>query len=113
MEAGIERDELYIHYRIADKPGGTGARQSGESMRNEVLNLYHELRRPVVLDFEGVSFISSAFADEFIGKMVVEMGFINFSNLVRLTGMTPLMQGIAERSAAQRMYEALNRGSKD
>jgi len=65
----LEDDQNNIVYRLAEKSSGTGTRQSGAAIRNEVINVTKQTDSVVLLDFTGVSVISSSFADEFIGKV--------------------------------------------
>jgi len=44
-----------IPYRLKDQATGTGTRQSGERIRNEILNLTRESSYRIVIDFGGIS----------------------------------------------------------
>ena len=55
------------------------------------------------IDFSGISIISSSFADEFIGKMLEELGFFRFTKVVSLSGVSPSIEVIINRSVSQRM----------
>ncbi len=99
----LEDDHNNIVYRLADKSSGTGTRQSGVAIRNEVINITKQTDSVILLDFSDVSVVSSSFADEFIGKLAVEFGFIGFTQRFRLVGMNPTVQAIANRSVAQRL----------
>lgn len=105
----LEDDKGDIHYTLSRKSSGTGTRQSGEKIRNELINLYKEARKILIIDFEGVSVISSSFADELIGKLVTYFGFFGFNQIVRLKNMNNIVQAIAQRSVAQRMSESYQR----
>ena len=54
-----------------------------------------------------MNLISSSFADELIGKLVLEYGFFGFNNVIRLKNMNSLVQTIVQRSVSQRMAESL------
>jgi anti-sigma regulatory factor (Ser/Thr protein kinase) len=99
----LEDDRNNVVYRLADKSSGTGTRQSGAAIRNEVINITKQTDSIVLLDFNGVSVISSSFADEFIGKLAVEFGFIGFTQRFRLVGMNATVQAITNRSVSQRL----------
>jgi len=99
----LEDDHNNLVFRLADKSSGTGTRQSGAAIRNEVINITKQTDSVILLDFSGVSVISSSFADEFIGKLAVDFGFIGFTQRFRLVGMNPTVQTIANRSVAQRL----------
>ncbi|MBW4561646.1 MAG: STAS-like domain-containing protein [Mojavia pulchra JT2-VF2] len=76
-----------------------------------MLNVINAGGSKVILDFSGVAVISSSFADEFIGKLVVKYGFFNFQSIITLQGMNPVIQGILHRSVAQRMMNSLQENS--
>jgi len=106
----IETDYGDLLYIIKEKAEGTGTRQSGERVRNEISNLIRDTNKRIIIDFSGVAVISSSFADELIGKLVIELGFFNFNNLVRMIKMNDLCQSIVQRSVSQRMNEEINNG---
>jgi hypothetical protein len=98
-----------IPYRLADQASGTGTRQSGERIRTEILNLTKESSYRIVIDFSGISIVSSSFADELVGKLVAEMGFTSFTKRIQLSGMNDFIAPIVDRSVAQRIAELFNR----
>ena len=104
----LEDESGQIILRLADKESGTGTRPSGVQIRNEVINLFKQTGRSIVLDFDGLPVIASSFADELIGKLVVEFGFFGFNNIIKLKNMNPTVQAIVQRSVAQRMMENLS-----
>ena len=81
-------------------------RVSGARIRNEVINLQTTTTRPVILDFDGVSIVSSSFADELIRKLIVYCGFVEFTQTIHLRNMNEAIQSIVQRSVTQRMAEA-------
>ena len=50
-----------VRYGILEAPGGSGNRPSAAALRNRVENTKDNHGKPVVLDFDGVAFCSSAF----------------------------------------------------
>lgn len=98
---------------IRDHAHGTGTRRAAEQIRNMVCNLFAEGASRVTLDFSGVAIVSSSFADEFLGKLVVKYGFVGFQNRVQLLGMNDAVQGIVHRSVAQRMMEGIQTGAQE
>jgi len=97
-----------IPYRLKDQASGTGTRQSGKRIRNEILNLTKESPYRIVIDFDGISVVSSSFADELVGKLVVELGFTEFTQRIQLTGMNDFIAPVMNRSVAQRIAESLH-----
>lgn len=103
----LENEEGDLVYTLIKWHDGAGTRTSGEKLRNEILNNFLETKRRFVIDFKDLSVISSSFADELLGKLVIEFGFFGFNNLVKLKNMNSLIQQVVQRSVAQRMSESL------
>lgn len=94
-----------IQISIADEKVGTGTRSAGETIRNKVLNILKQSNKKVILDFTNVSVVSSSFADELIGKLVVKVGFSKFGTYFSLQGLSKFCQQIIDRSVQQRMAQ--------
>lgn len=103
----LENDKGEILFKIKDKAMGYGTRPSGLRVKNEILNIYKETKKIIIIDFEEIAVISSSFADELIGKLVVEFGFFGFNNIIKLRNMNITVQDIVQRSVSQRMAESL------
>jgi len=101
----IEDDLGNMVVRLIEKASGRGTRKSGEALRNEVINLAGQSTALIVLDFGEVNVVSSSFADEFVGKLVVAFGFIAFTQRFRLANMNPTVEAVVNRSVSQRMGE--------
>jgi anti-anti-sigma regulatory factor len=95
-----------LEFILKNESSGTGTRQSGIMLRNRILNAADESPLRIVIDFKGVSVIASAFADELIGKLVVELGFVGFTQRIQLKNMNEIIAPIVNRSVAQRIAEA-------
>ncbi len=108
----LENDKGEIEYSIKEKGQGFGTRKSGMKVRNEIINIYNETKQPIIVDFKGVNLISSSFADELLGKLILHFGFFGFNNVVRLRNMKSIVQSVAQRSISQRMAESLNNNSE-
>ena len=100
----IDEDNQLI-FELSKETTGFGTRIAGERLRNKVLNYFKRIDPPsrIVLDFSGVSMISSSFADEFIGKIISEVGFFRFTKLFSICGVSPTIEPIINRSVSQRM----------
>jgi hypothetical protein len=105
----MENEFGVVQYKLKSQDSGTGSRQSGAKMRTEVINIYNQLQKPLILDFAGVGVVSSSFADELIGKLVAIYGFYGFNNIFKLRNMNETVQTIVQRSVAQRMNESFNK----
>lgn len=103
----LENETGEIIFVVKDKSSGFGTRKAGAKMRNEVVNIYKETGQIISIDFEGIALVASSFADEFIGKLVLELGFFGFNNVIRLRNMNELTQSIVQKSVSQRMAESV------
>lgn len=92
-------------YIIKNESEGTGTRESASRVKNDILNIMEENRRPITLDFTGTSVISSSFADELLAKLFMDLGLFQFNNLIRIKGLDATMQSILQRSVLQRIIE--------
>jgi hypothetical protein len=91
---------------LKNKSTGFGARKAGAKTRNEALNIHRETGQTTVINFEG-ALVALSFADELLGKLVLELGFFGFNNAIRLRNMSDLTQSTVQKSVSQRMAEAL------
>ena len=104
----LEDDVGNIVYPMSDRSTGTGTRRSGVAIRTELINLSRQSRKVVVLDFKGVAVVSSSFADELVGKLVAEVGFISFTQRFRLRNMNDFVEAITNRAVSQRLSAKSN-----
>ncbi|MBX2978938.1 MAG: STAS-like domain-containing protein [Flavobacteriales bacterium] len=106
----MEDEHGQIRYCIQSESEGFGTRMAAARARNDIMNLINSHSGVVLLDFEGIELISSSYADEFVGKLVVMFGFVGFNQRFRLVGMSSLVQGIVHRSVAMRLAETFQSG---
>lgn len=92
-----------ILYKIAEVGSGTGTRDSGLMIKNELINIYQSEKKRIIIDFEGVAIVSSSFADELISKLIDEMGFYQYQSIFRLVNMNSSIQAIFESSLKKRL----------
>lgn len=98
---------------VKEHSHGTGTRKAAERLRNMIVNIINQGSLRIVLDFGGIGVISSSFADELIGKLIVKYGLFSFQEAIRLKGMTDTVQAIVQRSVAQRMMQSLRESSNE
>lgn len=103
----LENDKGEIEFNLIEKSSGFGTRQAGARLRNQILNIFQQSNQVILIDFRGVELISSSFADELLGKLVIELGFFGFNTLIKMKNMNSLIQSIVQRSVSQRMAESL------
>lgn len=100
-----ETDE-FLHYDVYENSQGTGTRDAGRLLRNDVINTLRRENRIMILDFSRVQVVSSSFIDEFIAKLLLKMGIITFNKLIRISKMNDNITFLCERSIYMRISEA-------
>lgn len=86
---------------------GFGNRPTGRQLRTKVTNILKaELACPIYIDWSGIPLISSSFADEFMGKLFLEMGAMIFTARVKNIGMEKLIRDLLDRAISQRLTQA-------
>ena len=72
-------DHDEILFRVAAEASGFGNRETGHQLRIKLQNLMQQFPGSrVQVDFDDVGLVSASFADEFIAKLVVDMGHFSF-----------------------------------
>lgn len=100
-----ENDCLQLFMR--EETTGFGSRKSGFQIRTKVKNLLSaKPGYPIIVDWHGVPVISSSFADEFIGKLFLEMGAMTFMSTVKNRSMENLVRGLLDKAISQRLTQA-------
>lgn len=89
--------------RIIDEVEHTGSRRPATHLRRKVLNLLHDSREPLTLDFTGVRQASSSFLDELLGRLVKELGVVRFQEQIRVINASQQLASMANVVIQQRM----------
>jgi hypothetical protein len=110
---GYDTTDMYIEnlkgdfgdiiYKLSNLGTGTGTRESGLLMKNEVLNIYKSVNSRIIIDFDGIGIVSSSFIDEFIGKLIDNIGFYQYQSIFRLINMNRAIQPIFEAALKKRI----------
>ena len=74
-------------------------------MHNKTINYLNVIPGHIVLDFASIGLISASFADEFIGKMARNLGFIQFNNLIRIVNAEQSVATQIDRAVRKRLSE--------
>ena len=98
-------------YDIFENCQGTATREAGRLLRNDVLNIINRRKTVITLDFSKVATVSSSFIDELIAKMVLQLGLLQFNQLIAIKGMNETVRYLCERSVYMRINEEW--GKKD
>jgi hypothetical protein len=97
-----------IRLPLAQETDGFGSRTAGRSMRIKALNLLRaESAARLILDWEGVPSVSSSFADEFLGRLFVELGPTVFMQRIESVAIDPLVGKLIDRAILQRSAQSL------
>ncbi len=96
---------LLEDYNVYENSQGTGTREAGTKLRNDVINIFRREKRIVILDFSQVQTVSSSFIDEFIAKMILHFGLIAFNKFIRIVNMNENVTLLCERSFYMRICD--------
>ena len=100
----LQEDDTLV-YDVYKNCEGTATREAGRLLMNDVINTVRRANRKICLDFSRIATVSSSFIDEFIAKMVMEMGIVDFDRVVTITGMNDTVKHLCERSIYMRIFE--------
>ena len=90
--------------RVASETRGY-TRKAGAEMYNKTMNYLRVIPGYIEIDFSSIGLISASFADEFIGKLVRNLGFIQFNSLIRIINMEQPVAAQLERAVNERLNE--------
>ena len=97
-----------IYFNIKDISNGTGTREAALYIRNKIVNILNDELKFIILDFTGVSVISSSYSDELLAKLFCHLGLFQFNNLIKIRGLSSEQQLILQKSVIQRIIEDFN-----
>lgn len=101
-------DDQRVVVPLRDETVGFGSRHAGQHMRAKARNLLAaEPSRSLCIDWSEIPMISSSYADEFVGKLFVELGPLTFMSRVRNTSMAPVVRGLIDRAIMQRSHQTM------
>ena len=81
---------------------GLGTRQAGKSLKRHLLNMAKYDEHPILINFKDIDVITSSFADEFIGKLVSEIGFVQFSSRFRMINLNEIVSALINKAILER-----------
>jgi hypothetical protein len=105
IEHRYEQDDLRsIRFNLLEQAVSFRSRPAGKPVKIKLGNIIGACPgQYVYVDFQGISVISSSFADEVFGKLFVELGPMRFMQTVRLINVSPTVQALIDRAITQRM----------
>ena len=97
-------EDNIIHFKLIDNTKSTGSRDSGLRVRRTIRNLFEmDRKKKISIDMEGVSIMSSSFADEVFGKLVKEIGIVRFTQSFTMINISKINENLIDRAISQRM----------
>jgi anti-sigma regulatory factor (Ser/Thr protein kinase)/anti-anti-sigma regulatory factor len=106
IENKFEDEMGVMIFNLREYATSFGNRITGERLRNLVLNLIKQNPgHPVRIGMDEIGIISSSFADELFGKLIVELGTIDFSRLIKLDKINPVCKSIVDVAIGQRFAQ--------
>jgi len=110
----LSDDAKKLRLPMKDETDGFGSRHAGEQVRVKCKNLMSaEPTCLPVIDWDGIQLIASSYADEFIGKMFVELGPMEFMAKVCQVNVMPVVQQLINRAIMQRTNQTMTGQSGD
>lgn len=107
IEMNYLQEDGLLHFCVSKETTGLGNRTAGRQLKQKLLNILNaEPTKPVEVDWSGIPLISSSFADEFMGKLFLELGAMTFSARLRNTKMEKLIRDLLDKAIAQRLSQA-------
>lgn len=105
IELQYEQDDLRsIPFLLTEHAFSFRSRPAGKPVRVKLGNLVQACPgQTILVDFSGLSVVSSSFADEVFGKLFLELGPMRFMQTVRLINVSPTVQALIDRAITQRM----------
>ena len=109
----VQEDRDALLYDVFENCQGTATREAGRLLRNDVLNIINRRKTAITLDFSKVATVSSSFIDELVAKMVLQLGLLQFNQMIAIKGMNDTVRYLCERSVYMRINEEWNRKDTD
>ena len=111
IELRYEEDGLQnIHFSLEEQAPSYRSRIAGKPVRTKLLNLINACPgQQIIIDFRGITVVSSSFADEVFGKLFSLLGPMRFMQSIRLVNITPTVQALIDRGITQRMQSPADR----
>ena len=101
----LEADSRTLVFNIVKEGIPSSSRNGGQRARLLVGNMLRDHVGPVIIDFTGAGIVSSSFSDEFVGKLVKEIGFMTFNSRVKIVTDNSLQFGVIEKAVTQRLAQ--------
>lgn len=97
-----ENGWIKFSVNLESKKIGKGTREAGKKLRTRIINIAKIDNSPILIDFINVDFITSSFADEFIGKLIFQVGYIEFNNHFRIINTNEFVSNLLNKAIIER-----------
>lgn len=96
-------DENFMKFNIAYETHTCSTRVLGQSLRNKIEN-FIKMENPtrIIIDCENAPNMSSSFADEFFGKLLVFLGYEQYHSIISVQKISSFNKTIYDRAIGQR-----------
>lgn len=110
IEYKYETNDLkFINFVILEEARSFASRAAGKPVRTKLKNICDMCQgQKIILDFSGVSVISSSFADEVFGMLFVELGPMRFMSTLSFHNASPTVVGLIDRAIALRAQQKIS-----
>ncbi|CAJ4015518.1 STAS-like domain-containing protein [Burkholderia pseudomallei] len=110
IEYKYEADDLKaIRFQMAEEVRSFASRAGGKPVKIKLKNLVDMCEgQRLVLDFSGVSVISSSFADEVFGMLFLELGPMKFMSTIAFINESSTVRGLIDRAITLRAQQGLS-----
>jgi hypothetical protein len=89
--------------KVSRECSGAATRQSGLALRRKIRALLDQVQGAIAIDFSNVSVASSSFLDESLGKLIAEIGVLEFQQRIKVIEMSPLVRELSNKVIDSRM----------
>lgn len=109
IEYKYESDDLKaVRFQMAEEVRSFASRAGGKPVKVKLKNLVEMCEgQKIVLDFSGVSVISSSFADEVFGMLFLELGPMRFMSTIAFANESSTVRGLIDRAITLRAQQGL------
>jgi hypothetical protein len=108
IDQELMRMESSGGFRIAYECRHTAGRETAAPLRRKLESLIPDAGEPIVLNFDGVTYPSSSFLDELLGRLAEKLGEEAFRHKIRIVNMTDRIRRMADVVIAQRLGRSVN-----
>ena len=98
-----KQDEDALLFNMNEQLNGAGTRVAGKELRFKLINLItSKPGYPIYIDWQQTEIIVSSFADEFLGKLFVEIGKEKFEATIKNINMKEVIEHIINKAITER-----------